>query len=104
MLKYVFASPTEEESKQAEERLNHLKPYIKFKSVLLEQDLTKQGLQTESFDMIVLSLLGDGHDLDGRLMQAKRLLKPRGKLCSLSIINPGMQLSLVSHSIEVLQR
>ena len=104
MLRYVFASTREEESRQAEERLNHLKPFVEFKAVSLRENIMSQGLQTENFDIIILSSFGDSHDLEERLIHAKRLLKQRGKLCIVSIINPGLQLSLVSRCMEVLQR
>ena len=104
MLRYLFASPTQAESKHAEERLKHLNSFVEFKSVSLRKDPTSQGLQTESFDIIMVSLLGDNDDLDRRLVHAKKLLKPRGKLCIVSVINPGIRLSLVSRCLEVLQR
>ncbi|MCJ1354257.1 MAG: hypothetical protein MMC33_004244 [Icmadophila ericetorum] len=101
---YVFSSPTEAESKEAEERLNHLKNYVKFKTVSMSKDPTSHGLPMESFDVIILSVLEDIHDLDGRLVNAKRLLKPGGKLCVIGITNPGMRLSLVLHCLQAMPR
>ena len=104
MLRYLFASPTEADSKHAEERLNHLSSFLEFKAVSLSKSPTSQGLQTGSFDIILLSLLGGDHDLDKSLVHAKTLLKPRGKLCIVGFVNPGISLSLVSRSLEGLQR
>lgn len=104
MHRYVFASNTEEKSRQAEERLNHLKPFVEFKAVSLRKDIISQGLQPENFDIIILSSFEDGQDLEGRLVHAKRLLKQSGQLCIISIVNPGLHLSLVSRCMEILQR
>lgn len=97
---YVFASPTDAGSKEAKERSPALKDLIEFSTISANKDPTSQGLEPASFDVIMISTLGEIQTLGKRLVNARKFLKPRGKLILVGIANPGLSTSLISRCLQ----
>ena len=95
MFHYVFASPTDAGSKEAEERSQHLKDLVEFSTISVNKDPTSQGLEPASFDAVMISTLGDNQNLGKRLVNARKFLKPGGMLFVVGIANPGLSTSLI---------
>lgn len=97
---YVYASPTDAASKEAEERSEHLKGLIEFGTISVNKDPTSQGLEPASFDVVMLSTLGENQDLGKRLVNARKFLKPGGKLFVVGIANQGLGTSLMLRCLQ----
>ena len=97
---YVFSCPNEDALKKAEEQLITCKNRVHIKLLDPEKDLSGQGFQSGTFDIVIISdPLGAAQDADRTLAISRKLLKTGGKLCLVNVTHPGMALSLVLRSL-----
>ena len=93
--KYVFSASTEEDLKEAKELIGVMNNDVTFKTLSIEKELTSQGFEGETFDMIVVSNPLRAQDDEKTLTNMKNLLKPGGRLCLLNVARPATGLSMV---------
>ena len=103
MFHYVLAGRTEVDSKAYEE-YEDLKKYVDLRKISANKDPESQGLEPAYFDVVIISTLGAIEDLDRMLTNIKAFLKPEGKLCIVSIENPGLSASLIMRCLQASSR
>ena len=94
-LKYLFSTSNEGDLKEAKEQLGTTNANVTFKTLSIEKELTSQGLEGETFDLIIASNPLRAQDDEKTLTNMKKLLKPDGKLCLLNVARPATGLSMV---------
>lgn len=105
MFQYIFAAPTIGALESAEKHLEPWKNYVKFKTLAIEKDLSSQGFENATFDIIIWSHPFETVERRDKVLSCtRRLLKPEGKICFVSMTNPGMTLPLVSRCLPDLWR
>ena len=102
--RYVFSASTEHDLALAKERLVHLKGQVEFKTLAMNRDPKTQGLDENSFDIIVCSSFDVWRNADILLPNALRLLKPGGRVCLAGITNPSLRLLSVLRCLQAYQR
>lgn len=93
--KYVFSTSNEGDLNEAKEYLGVANTSITFKPLSIEKELTNQGFEGETFDVIVASNPLRVQDDEKSLTNMKKLLKPTGKLCLVNVARPATGLSMV---------
>ncbi|KAL5041372.1 hypothetical protein BDW71DRAFT_212203 [Aspergillus fruticulosus] len=76
---------------QAKERFSKFGPKVTYKTLDLEADAQGQGLENETYDLVVAAwVLHAVRDIGFALRNMRKLLRPGGKLLLLEIIAPDM--------------
>ena len=92
---YVFSTSNEGDLKEAKERLAATNASITYKALSIEKELSSQGFEGETFDMIIASNPLRPQDDDKTLTNMKKMLKPEGKLCLVNVARPATGLSML---------
>ena len=92
---YVFSAYNEGYLTEAKERLAATNASITFKTLSIEKELTSQGFEGETFDMIIASNPLRPQDDEKTLSNMKKMLKPEGKLCLVNVARPATGLSMI---------
>ena len=92
---YVFSAYNEGDLKEAKEFLAATNANITFKTLSIEKELTSQGFEGETFDIIIASNPLRPQDDEKTLTNMKKMLKPEGKLCLVNVARPATGLSMV---------
>ena len=91
---YVFSASHEGDLEEAKGYLAATNASITFRTLSIEKELASQGFESGTFDMIIASNPLRAQD-DKTLTNMKKLLKPEGKLCLVSVARPAIGLSMV---------
>lgn len=92
---YVFSASNEGDLKEAKDHLAATNASITFKTLSIEKELSSQGFEGGTFDMIIASNPLRVQDDEKTLTNMKKLLKPKGKLCLVNVAHPATGLSMV---------
>ena len=92
---YVFSASNEGDLKEAKDHLAATNASITFKTLSIEKELSGQGFEGGTFDMIIASNPLRAQDDEKTLTNMKKLLKPEGKLCLVNVARPATGLSMV---------
>ena len=92
---YVFSTSNDGDLNEAKELLGAANANITFKTLSIEKELTSQGFEGGTFDMIIASNPLRAQDDDKTLANLKKLLKADGKLCLVNVARPATGLSMV---------
>ena len=67
--------------RNAKRRFEERYPWVEYRLLNIEEDISRQGFERHGFDLIVAAnVLHDTRDIEVSLQQARRLLKPGGLL------------------------
>jgi SAM-dependent methyltransferase len=89
---YIYASTTSATLQAAKEKLQSLRHSTQFSVLDIEREPSEQGFGDKTFDLVVgCNVFDDVQSLEKALSNAKKLLKPGGKLCLVELMNPGIQ-------------
>lgn len=89
---YVYASRTSTSLQAAKEQLQLLRHSTQFSVLDIEQEPSEQGFGDKTFDLVVgCNAFDDVQSIEKALANAKKLLRPGGKLCLVELVNPGIQ-------------
>ena len=92
---YVFSAYNEADTQEAKERLTATNANITFKTLAIEKELTSQGFEGETFDIVIASNPLRPQDDEKTLTNMKKMLKPEGKLCLVNVARPATGLSMI---------
>ncbi|HEV7673037.1 MAG TPA: SDR family NAD(P)-dependent oxidoreductase [Candidatus Angelobacter sp.] len=81
LVEFCFSDVSLAFTRHAKDRFADRYPWIDYRSLDIEQDLSRQGFGDHTFDIIVASnVLHDTHDIEVTLQQTRRLLRAGGLL------------------------
>ena len=92
---YVFSTSTEVDLKEAKEHLGVTNTSINCMTLSIEKELTSQGFEAGTFDIIIASNPLRAQDDEKTLTNMKKLLKPGGKLWLVNVARPAIGLSMI---------
>ena len=94
---YTFSCSNEASLRKIERgTLQTFRDSVKFRVLDIEQELAEQGIDNETYDLVIISDTSSAVEgVERNLSNVQKLLKPGGKLCDLKITGPGLRFTTI---------